>query len=82
VSELLTTRDVMERLGVRDPQKVYDLIRERKIRAINNGTDRRATWRFRPADVETYLASRSIGPESVSSPTRPLPVPTRRFLKY
>jgi excisionase family DNA binding protein len=77
---MMTTRDVMDRLGVKDPQKVYDLVRDRKLAAVNVGTDRRATWRFEPAAVEAYLTSRRVGPLELPPP-KPLPAPMRNTLK-
>lgn len=75
----LTTRDVMARIGVKDPQKVYDLI-PHKLSAVNIGTDRRATWRFRPSAVEAYLLSRSVGPLEAPPPVVLPPAP-RHFLR-
>jgi predicted DNA-binding transcriptional regulator AlpA len=79
---LLNTRQVMARLGIKDPQKIYDLVRDRKLAAVNFGTDKRATWRFAPSDVEAYLASRRVGPlPSVPVAPKSIPVPMRNTLR-
>ena len=82
MSNLLTTKEVMAMLGVKDPQKVYDLIRDRKLPAINNGTDKRATWRFDPSDVDAYLTSRRVGPlPKIPTSSKTLPAPMRNSLQ-
>jgi hypothetical protein len=78
--KMLTTRAVMDLLGIKDPQKVYDLVRDRKLAAVNVGTDRRATWRFEPAAVSAYLNSRRVGPLELPPP-KPVPVPMRNTLR-
>lgn len=78
--KMLTTREVMDLLGLKDPQKVYGLVRDFKLAAVNVGTDRRATWRFENAAVEAYLASRRVGPLEIP-PVKPLPIPMRNTLR-
>jgi hypothetical protein len=80
--ELLTTRQVMARLGVKHPDKVLELVHAKLLPAINIGTAVRATWRYRPADVDAFLTSRRVGPlPAKPQPSKALPVPMRDTLK-
>jgi hypothetical protein len=81
--ELLTTRQVMKRLGVKHPDKVLALVHAKLLAYVNiNTTGRRPTYRFYPADVEAFLQSHRLGPLPPKPATpKTLPMPTRDTLK-
>jgi hypothetical protein len=81
---LIEVPKVAEILGV-DADKVYQYIHTGralkngvtiKLPAINLGTERRATWRFYPSDVDRFLHALRVN--ELSSEKRPEPVKTSR----
>lgn len=82
MSDLLTVREVLQRIGSKDTDKVYALIASGELVAINVSTGRRATWRFEPSEVEAFLQRRRVGAVP-PLPSRPknLPVPSKSFLR-